>query len=58
MELGFVVGWLSTFINELVSECDQTSDLSAYKLCSIQFLRSARQPLGCTGNSLCLIPFL
>lgn len=58
MELGFVVGWLSTFINELVDKCDQTSGFGAYKLCFTEFLRSVHQPLGCTGNSLCLIPFL
>lgn len=58
MKLGFVVGWLSTFINELVDECDQTLGRSACDLCFIEFLRSAHQPLGCIGNSLCLIPFL
>lgn len=50
--MGFVVGWLSTFINELVDECDQTLGHSACDLCFIEFLRSAHQPLGCTGNSL------
>lgn len=52
VELGFVVGWLSTFINKLVDECDQTLGQSACDLCFIEFLRSAHQPLGCTGTFL------
>lgn len=45
MELGFVVGWLSTFVNEPVSEFNPSLAPSTRKLCFTEFLRFSRHSL-------------